>query len=104
MIKIIVLSIGVVLVVLVANSFWPFDSLRSFRVNPLEGQKVVQNFQLTPKSLLQKVKEGAGGAVKGVQTSVASYFMKKTGGEITGVLKSLPPEQQKEIQKEYCPK
>ena len=99
MIKIIVFSVGFILVVLAVNSLWPLNGLR---VNPPKGRELLQSFQEAPRNLPQKMEDGVKGVVKGIEKNITSYFLKKTGGEIVGLLENLPPEQQEEIKKEYC--
>lgn len=104
--KILLVSLILIVLVLGINSFWP--SIGQFKDNlPNEGNfsdklKLIQDFRSVPSSLPQKVVESLDGAVKGAQTGITEYFMQKTGGGIVEVLKDLPPEQQKEIKKEYC--
>lgn len=97
--KIILGSIVLILGVLALNSYW---SPGEFKINPVDSQKLIQNFQEAQKSFPQKVIEGARGAASGVQNRVTSFFARKAGREIVGVIKSLPPEQQKEIKNTYC--
>lgn len=99
MFKIIILSTTFILIVLGINHSWSFGGLR---INPSMGQKLVENLRDIQSTLPRKVTEGAKGAVKGVQTEVEGYFLRKTGGEIVDLLESLPAKQQEEIKKEYC--
>ena len=48
------------------------------------------------------ITEGVKEKIEEVQNDVASYFLRKTGRQIVGLLESLPPEQQDEIKKNYC--
>lgn len=99
MIKIIILSTTLVLIVLGINHFWSFGSLR---INPSMGQEMAENLRDIQSTFPQRVTERAKGAVKGVQTEMEGYFLRKAGGEIVDLLESLPAKQQEEIKKEYC--
>lgn len=100
MAKILGYSVIFVLIILGANYFWP--GLEQLKFNSSEPLKIFENFREGQGSLPQKIGEGANGAVKGVQTGITEYFMRKTGREIVGVLEDLPPQQQEEIKKDYC--
>lgn len=103
MVKIILASTILVLAVLGINFIWPFVP-SSHRIEPSGGKVLIQNLQEAPKALPQKIIAGAEGAVKGVQTSIADYFIQKTGKEVVDLLKNLPAEQQEVIKGEYCSK
>lgn len=103
MVKIIILSIGLVLVVLAVNSNWPaIEKLRAEKVNPAQGQTLIQNLQETQRNLPKKAWEKVKGVAKTVERNVSSYFLKKAGQQTVDLLKTLPPQQQEEIRKEYC--
>ena len=101
MIKIILGTVILIALVLALNSFW---SGGSPSVNLEDGRKTIQVFQDFQRSLPQRMINSATGAVKGVETGITEYFMKKTGGEVVDLLKDLPPKQQEVIKNEYCTK
>lgn len=100
MAKIFFFSIIFVLIVLGVNFYWP--ALLRHGINPKKGQTVIKSFKSAPQSFPNAAVKGAKDIADNAEKNISRFFLEKTGEQITGVLRTLPKDQQKEIKKEYC--
>lgn len=77
-------------------------SIGQLEMDTPDGQVLIKNFQETGRELPRKARDRIKGAFEGVGKSITTYFARKTGHQIVGVIKNLPSEQQQEIKKDYC--
>lgn len=95
--KIIILTLLVIAAVVGISFFWPEITAEK------PSQRLKEAQERFPQGIQDVLGEKTEEIVETVERKITQEFVSRSGQEITEILKSLPPEQQKAVKKEFCP-